>query len=699
MKRHYEYHKPGRPQRPVPPPRTCGTMDGHLAQLKRSPEYRKAREEIEQFTREYIKRRDELGAGLRTGIISIPVVVHVVYNTATQNITDAQIQSQIDVLNEDFRALNTDISTVPADFSPVVADSRIEFQLAVRDPDCQPTTGITRTSTTNATFDYNPGAATAQARNPVKFSASGGIDAWPADHYFNIWVCNLAGDLMGYGAFPGTPADEDGLVVDYQYFGDTGTATSPYDLGRTATHEIGHCLNLFHIWGDDQFDADTCAGSDQVDDTPNQAVYNVGCPSHPSTSCGNSGDMFMNYMDYVDDACMVMFSAGQAARMEACLHGPRAGLLASDGLIPPSDTTPVHLWMRDTFDDIGNEPNAESDVMYRSLDIWVRHTNDGITQQEHQNPIYRTSGDRNNYVYVRVRSEGCSGETSGRLKLYWAKASTALSWPAPWDGSITTPALMGEAVGEQDTGNIAAGNFSIFEFPWEPPNPADYASFGADQGHFCLLARIETDTAPPYGMTFDEGANLGQNVRNNKRIVWKNITVAEDTTSGGRFASVIVGNMGDTERQIRLRFRLPRESRRRSVLDWGAVYVELGEKLWNAWKDSGQNGDGVKPQDGTVIQVTRDDAWIELKLGPKVFHSIHTTVVPYAQTKESTEIFFMNIEQEEKQNGKYETMGGQEFVLKTVGHLKPPRFFLIRWILALLYWLLRLIKWLIGLFS
>jgi len=695
MKNQLSYYKPDRPQHPNRH-RSCVSVDDHFKLLKSSPEYRKNREEIERFTKEYIANRNELDAGLRVGIIKIPVVVHVVYNTAAQNVTDAQIQSQIDVLNEDYRALNTDLSSVPADFTPVIADTRIQFELASRDPDCQATTGITRTATTTTAFDHDSSAATAQLRNPVKFSASGGVDGWPSDRYLNIWVCNLVTGLLGYASFPGGPADEDGFAVDYESFGDTGTAAAPFHLGRTGTHELGHWLNVFHIWGGGTA---SCTDTDDVDDTPNQNFYNTGCPTHPSTSCANSGDMFMNYMDYVDDNCMVMFSAGQAARMEACMHGPRASLMASDALVPPSATTPAHLWMKDTFDDIGNEPNTESTVMYRSLDIWVRHSNDGVVQQEHQNPVYRSSGDRHNYVYVRVRCEGCTGQASGRLKLYWAKASTALAWPAPWDASIAVPALMGDAIGEQDTGNINAGDYSIFEFPWEPPSPDDYASFGADQGHFCLLARIETDTSSPFGMTFPEGGNLSQNVQNNKRIVWKNITVTEETADGGRYASVIVGNMNDTDRQIRLRFNLPRESRRRSVLDWGAVYVDLGEKLWGLWSLSGKKGTGVKPIEGTVIQVTQNDAWIELKLAPKTFNSIHTTVIPYVQTEESTEIFFMNIEQEEEQNGAYEVIGGQQFVLKTVGHLKPAKPCLIRWILALLNVLLRFIKKLIRFFS
>ena len=112
------------------------------------------------------------------------------------------------------------------------------------------------------------------------------------------------------------------VVILHSAFGTTGTAAAPFDRGRTATHEIGHWLNLYHIWGDD---GTGCNGSDEVDDTPNCAGPNTGFLTFPSISCDNGpdGDMFMNYMDYTDDACMCMFTAEQVARIQATLDGPR----------------------------------------------------------------------------------------------------------------------------------------------------------------------------------------------------------------------------------------------------------------------------------------------------------------------------------------------------------------------------------------
>lgn len=300
--------------------RICATMEVHERLLKTVPAYKASQAAIENLTRNYLLRKE-----FRTEVVKIPVVVHVVYNTPEQNISDAQIKSQIRILNEDYRKLNTDVSTVPTVFQPLSADTLIEFELACRSPDGGSTNGIIRKSTAVTGFSFD---------DAVKFSGSGGSDAWPKDRYLNIWVCNLSGGLLGYAQFPGGPAETDGVVIAYTAFGDTGTAASPFDKGRTATHEVGHWLNLRHIWGDDCPGSNQCSGSDLVADTPNQECMNYGCPDFPHISCDNgpNGDLFMDYMDYTDDACMVMFSNGQSARMDAALTGPRSAILNSDGL-------------------------------------------------------------------------------------------------------------------------------------------------------------------------------------------------------------------------------------------------------------------------------------------------------------------------------------------------------------------------------
>jgi len=284
-------------------------MQVHYRLLETDPDFRRRQAGFETLVAERLRS----GAARRAGApTKIPVVVHVVSNTAAENISLAQIKSQIAVLNRDFRAKNPDKSKVPAVWKGLVADAGVEFALAAKDPDGKPTKGITRTKTTSTSFGDD---------DAVKAAATGGADPWPTDRYLNIWVCTLSGGLLGYAQFPGGPAETDGVVITHTGFGTVGTAAAPFNLGRSATHEVGHWLNLRHIWGD----TEDCSGSDFVADTPNAAGPNFNKPVFPHISCSNgpNGDMFMNYMDYVDDDSMFMFTPQQVARMNATLDGPR----------------------------------------------------------------------------------------------------------------------------------------------------------------------------------------------------------------------------------------------------------------------------------------------------------------------------------------------------------------------------------------
>jgi hypothetical protein len=297
----------------VPRQRGCGTTLHNELLSELDPGFRARQNQVERRINDSISRGD---ATLMAGqLVTIPVVVHVVYRTPEENIGDDQVASQIEVLNLDFRAQNPDKSNVPPVWAGLVADANIEFQLASEDPDGNPTEGITRTETDRSGFDHT---------DNVKAADSGGIPPWPADRYLNIWVCNLSGGLLGYAQFPGGPPETDGVVILHTAFGTTGTANDPFHLGRTATHEVGHWLNLRHIWGD----RNDCGGTDFVPDTPNAQLPNYGKPQFPHVSCNNdpNGDMFMNYMDYVDDESMYMFTPGQSIRMNATLVEARAGL-------------------------------------------------------------------------------------------------------------------------------------------------------------------------------------------------------------------------------------------------------------------------------------------------------------------------------------------------------------------------------------
>ena len=333
--------------------RACGTMEVLAAQLAADPAQAQRMAAIEAHTRQLLA--NPALKRTTTGTVIIPVVVHVLYNTAAQNISDAQVQSQLTVLNEDYRKLNMDASKTPAIYAGLAADANVQFVLAKRDPSGLATSGVIHKYTKTASWSTN---------DAVKNSKRGGDDAWDASKYLNLWACNLGQGLLGYAQFPGGSPSTDGVVILYSAFGSrakysAGTYISAYDLGRTASHEVGHWLNLRHIWGDD---SGACTGSDQVADTPNQGAENYGCPAFPHVSCSNSGDMSMNYMDYVDDACMYMFSTGQSSRMNALFSagGARVGILTSLGGTAPRMALP-------TGTSVSFYPNPASSVL--TLDL------------------------------------------------------------------------------------------------------------------------------------------------------------------------------------------------------------------------------------------------------------------------------------------------------------------------------------------
>lgn len=269
--------------------RGCASHEVHEQQLRENPELAAKMSEIERFTQDAITN-----GRLVNGKIQIPVVVNVLYRTAAENISLTQIQSQIDVLNKDFNALNSDFNQVPTTFSGVKANVGISFVLDA----------VYRKSTTKSSWG---------TRDAMKKSNQGGLNPTSPTTKLNLWVCTIGGGILGYAQFPGGSSATDGVVIDSRYLGTTGTATAPFNKGRTATHEVGHWMNLRHIWGD------TTCGSDLVSDTPTHNTANYGIPAFPhySTCSGTPIEMTMNYMDYTDDAGMYMFSNGQKSRMLA----------------------------------------------------------------------------------------------------------------------------------------------------------------------------------------------------------------------------------------------------------------------------------------------------------------------------------------------------------------------------------------------
>jgi hypothetical protein len=345
----------------------CGTMPVHELH-KNNPQNLAGIIQAQTAAREWRENHAAQMRGGNPAILTIPVVVHVLYKNAAQNITDQQIQSQISVLNEDYRALNANISSLPAIFDTIAADVEIEFCLANFDPNGNPTNGITRTSTQGGQFlgYFNP------FTEDAKFDSTGGKNAWPTDQYLNIWVCELFPGLLGYAQFPGDVGATDGVVVTYTAFGTIGTVTAPSTLGRTATHEVGHWLGLYHIWGDDN---DCTTGSDSIPDTPNAASESQSDCQITRNSCSNEDpwwgvidppDMVQNYMDYSNDSCMAMFTLGQKARMLSFLNSDprRAALFSSPAGCAPQGVQQHQYQFGDYFSLYPNPTNGIVNVSY-----------------------------------------------------------------------------------------------------------------------------------------------------------------------------------------------------------------------------------------------------------------------------------------------------------------------------------------------
>lgn len=330
----------------------CGYVEymNHLYQ--KNPELKK---EHDAFNTIINTRIDKLKSMKTTGTLAdeivyeIPVVVHVIYNNFANgitNISDAQIYSQIDILNKDYSRLNADTTFTYPMFKGVAANVKIRFCLANTDPNGSVTNGIVRVFNKKTAFTMGEEAVLKR------------LSYWPNDQYLNLWVCNIDDNILGYAQFPtgsglaGIAANggadfTDGVVIDYQAFGNIGTSTAPYNMGRTATHEIGHWLGLIHIWGDED------CGDDFVADTPPQETSNgTQCDTMRSNCTGPSMiNMIQNYMDYSSDACMNIFTKDQKLRMRTVMEvsPKRMALLNSSGCCPPE--TKIMPPMMITFED------------------------------------------------------------------------------------------------------------------------------------------------------------------------------------------------------------------------------------------------------------------------------------------------------------------------------------------------------------
>jgi len=325
----------------------CVAEDYENREIQLFPDLSEKFRAIQNFITEKHRQQQLISSAAGTtsagiSVIKIPVVVHILYNSPAERISEAQVRSQIEVLNKDFRRLNADTLKTPPVYKNLAGDCQIEFSFASKDPHGKSTSGIVWKKTSILFFGID---------DRIKYSAIGGDDAWDPKKYLNIWVGSLAG-MMGYSSTPGGPENKDGIVVSYNSFGTTGSATIPFNKGRTTVHEIGHWLGLRHTWGD------AYCGDDHVDDTPAQERASRDCPSGIIISCNNGpyGNMYMNFMDLTNDDCTNMFTKGQVDRMRSMFSGggPRYPLLQSDTEGIPSGTG----------EESGNIPAEQQVIVY-----------------------------------------------------------------------------------------------------------------------------------------------------------------------------------------------------------------------------------------------------------------------------------------------------------------------------------------------
>ncbi len=309
--------------------RECSSYEYQQQLIQNDPSLKASRSAIENFVFQQQSSRTSFSARAEEiKTITIPVIVHILYHYPGENISDDLVKSQITALNRDFRKINPDTTKIPEAFKPLAADCRIEFQLATVNATGRATTGIIHKYTPITRWNMD---------DKIKFSSEMGDDAWDAKNYLNIWVGTLD-RLIGYSSVPGDPANKDGIVISNTVFGITHSGS--YNQGRTVVHEVGHWLGLRHLWGD------AYCGDDGVGDTPKQQTFTTGCPSTVRVSCGNApnGDMYMDYMDFTYDDCLVMFTEGQKQKMRVLFEpgGPRYSILSSNGLsIPTIEEIPL----------------------------------------------------------------------------------------------------------------------------------------------------------------------------------------------------------------------------------------------------------------------------------------------------------------------------------------------------------------------
>ena len=356
---------------------TCGYDLLVEAYQKTNPNYQKSIDYAFEVAKEWSESQSLVSDS--DTLRRLPVVVHVLYQNESENISDEIIQSQIDVLNEDYRRLNADTTNTRAQFDTLAGRSNFEFFLATTDPDGNPTSGITRTSTSvesflNETIFLN---LNSDIMNSMKSPTTNGVSAWPSDKYINIWICDISinGEIQIFGyatppnnlpnwqGEPPTPAEHDGLVIHYELFGRDATVnfgTPVAFLGRVTTHEMGHYLGLRHIWGDGP-----CNDDDGIDDTPFSDFDSQNSCNQTKNSCVDTPydfhDMVENYMDYSSPSCQNIFTKGQMGLIRGVLANQRENL--------PQQTFALESHQYSSFSVYPNPTKERLNIELKSTDV------------------------------------------------------------------------------------------------------------------------------------------------------------------------------------------------------------------------------------------------------------------------------------------------------------------------------------------
>lgn len=333
----------------------------------------------------------------------------------------------------------------------------------------------------------------------------------------------------------------------------------------------------------------------------------------------------------------------------------------------------VDLYSKDKPWDMGFEP-SNVNYLWESEDIWVRNQNDGITNQVHENPEYYAMPGNHNYIYVRVRNRGCMPSSgTNKVKLYWAKAATALSWPAHWNGSLSVGGnSLGDYIGEYTLSTIQPGDAEIATIQWNCPDPANYVGlstdplvFAEEPHHFCIVARIES-TVDPIGT---EISDLATNVNNNNNIVWKNLTVVDqNTTNVNPFsANVLVGNAWERRGTYDLIFANPDYYTGNPITREAEIKITLDAPLWRKWREGGMRGTNVRVANADKFQIVlvggmEGGALQNITLAPGERYLVNTAFNFLTATASDKTEFGFNILQRSVEERRI--VGGEQFTVR-----------------------------------